>query len=78
MLIFLSLKPKQQLRINSLTRTFWREIMTREATVRRKSNTVITERKARHSKTSLVLDLDKCTGCNLCWTVCPRYAIEED
>ncbi|MHA1220971.1 MAG: 4Fe-4S binding protein [Candidatus Heimdallarchaeota archaeon] len=50
--------------------------MTREATVRRKSNTIITERKDYHTRTSLVLDLDKCTGCNLCWTVCPRYAIE--
>ncbi|MBN1329553.1 MAG: 4Fe-4S binding protein [Candidatus Heimdallarchaeota archaeon] len=50
--------------------------MTRVATEKRKSYTVITERKEVHSKTSLVLDLEKCTGCNLCWTVCPRYAIE--
>lgn len=50
--------------------------MTRSAIVKRKSNKVTTERFSRYDKTSLVLDLDKCTGCNLCWTVCPRYAIE--
>ena len=51
--------------------------MTRISSVKRKSNFISTERKSdRYDKTILVLDLNKCTGCNLCWTVCPRYAIE--
>lgn len=51
--------------------------MTRVSTVKRKSHFVTTERKSeRYDKTSLILDLNKCTGCNMCWTVCPRYAIE--
>lgn len=50
--------------------------MTRVSTVKRKSHIVTTERKDRYDTTSLILDLKKCTGCNLCWTVCPRYAIE--
>lgn len=50
--------------------------MTRVSTVFRKSNQVVTERKERHSTTSLILDIDKCTGCDICWTICPRDAIE--
>ncbi|NHJ48486.1 MAG: 4Fe-4S dicluster domain-containing protein [Asgard group archaeon] len=50
--------------------------MTRAAVVKRKSNKITTERKEARIKTSLVLDVDKCTGCNLCSTVCPRHAIE--
>ena len=51
--------------------------MTRVSSVKRKIHLVTTERKDdRYNKTSLVLNLDKCAGCNLCWTVCPRYAIE--
>ncbi len=50
--------------------------MTRVSSVKRKMHLVTTERKDRYDKTSLVLDLEKCTGCNLCWTICPRYAIE--
>ncbi|MGC9780597.1 MAG: 4Fe-4S binding protein [Candidatus Heimdallarchaeota archaeon] len=50
--------------------------MTRVSTVKRKTNKLITERTEPRVKTSLILDLDKCTGCNLCTTVCPRYAIE--
>ncbi|MHA1504076.1 MAG: 4Fe-4S binding protein, partial [Candidatus Heimdallarchaeota archaeon] len=50
--------------------------MTRVSTVERKSNIITTERKDRYGVTALILDADKCTGCNLCWTVCPRYAIE--
>ncbi|NHJ87076.1 MAG: 4Fe-4S dicluster domain-containing protein [Asgard group archaeon] len=54
----------------------WRYKMTRYATAKRKSNLIITERKEGRTNTSIVLDVSKCTGCNLCWTVCPRYAIE--
>jgi 4Fe-4S ferredoxin len=50
--------------------------MTRAAVEKRTSNKIITERKERHANTALVLDLEKCTGCNLCYTICPRYAIE--
>lgn len=50
--------------------------MTQEAIVKKKGNKIITERKERHANTSLVLDVEKCTGCNLCFTICPRYAIE--
>lgn len=50
--------------------------MTRVSTVERKSNIITTERQDRYGVTALILDIDKCTGCNLCWTVCPRYAIE--
>ena len=50
--------------------------MVRDAAVKNKSHYVTTERKVKYDTTALVLDLKKCTGCNLCWTVCPRYAIE--
>ncbi|MEA2070036.1 MAG: 4Fe-4S binding protein [Asgard group archaeon] len=50
--------------------------MTRQALVKKKANKVITERKTNYTTTSLILDVDKCQGCNLCWTICPQYAIE--
>ena len=50
--------------------------MTQEAYVKKTANKIITERKERHANTSLILDVDKCTGCNLCFTICPKYAIE--
>ncbi|MHA1629753.1 MAG: 4Fe-4S binding protein [Candidatus Heimdallarchaeota archaeon] len=50
--------------------------MTRQAFTKEKDHFIITERQEVRGTTALVLDLTKCVGCNLCWTVCPRYAIE--
>ncbi|MBD3189231.1 MAG: 4Fe-4S dicluster domain-containing protein [Candidatus Heimdallarchaeota archaeon] len=50
--------------------------MTRASSVKRKFNKIVTERQEKYSTTTLTLDLNKCQGCNLCSTVCPRYAIE--
>jgi len=50
--------------------------MTQQIVTRQKESQVITERQEARGTTTLILDLDKCVGCNLCWTVCPRYAIE--